>query len=274
MYFKFFRTAPAAFAALVLVASAQATIISTYNSSGSMPAAATLLGSDNFDTGPAGVLANLSTSAAGLTRGSLNYVGFYNESSGIGYDNAYRSTGAGEPDNIGSGGVMMGGPSSIFGGLNTGFDHGLRISFGSIAGVTYVSFNYSAFRILNPSDVNVYSTVSNPITLRLAVQSGGVWTGVGSMPLLTVPAGTTDPGFFGFTTDGDISGVKLYIDSPAGTHTNRVILDNLVFGTAATAGGGDPAPFGGAGDGIPEPSTYILCAAGLFGAALYRRRLS
>jgi hypothetical protein len=268
---KTFGIIRAGFAAFVFIVSAQATIISTYNSSGSMPAAATLLGSDDFNTGPAGIPNNYTTTSAGLTRGSLNYLGFYNESSGLGYDNTYRSTGTAEPDTLGTGGVMMGGPSGIFGALNSGFDHGLRISFGSVSGVTYVSFDYSAFRILNPSDVTVYSTLGAPISLRLAVQSGGVWTAAGSMPILTVAPGTTQPAFFGFTTAGEISGVKLYIDSPAGTHTNRVIIDNLVYGTAAAAGGVPPPPSSGTGDSIPEPSTYILCATVLFGAALYRR---
>ncbi|MFN7544044.1 MAG: hypothetical protein ACK5TN_14765 [Acidobacteriota bacterium] len=274
MQMKIFRIAHAVFAALVFVVSAQATIISTFNSSGSMPAAATLLGSDDFNTGPVGLPGNYTTTSVGLTRGSLNYLGFYNESGGIGYDNTYRSPGTSEPDTMGTGGgVMMGGPSNIFGGLNAGFEHGLQISFGSLAGVTYVSFNFSAFRILDPSDALVFSTVANPITLRLAVQSGGVWTAPASMPILTVAAGTTEPSFFGFTTAGDVSGVKIYIDGPAGTHTNRVILDNLVFGTAATGEVQSPAG-NGTGDSIPEPSTYLLCAVALFGTALYRRRMS
>lgn len=273
MQMQTLQVARAAFAALAFVFSAEATIISTFNNSGSMPAAATLLGSDDFNTGPVGLPGNYTTTSVGLTRGSLNYLGFYNESGGIGYDNTYRSPGTSEPDTMGTGGVMMGGPSNVFGGLNAGFTHGLRISFGSLAGVTYVSFDFSAFRILDPSDAFVYSTMVNPITLRLAVQSGGVWTAPASMPILTVAAGTTEPSFFGFTTAGDVSGVKIYIDGPAGTHTNRVILDNLVFGTAATGEVQSPAG-NGTGDSIPEPSTYLLCAVALFGTALYRRRMS
>ncbi len=246
-----------------------------------MPAPAASLGSDNFDTGPTGTMANLSSTSSGLTRpNGVNYQGFYNESSGIGYENVFRSNGSGEPDTIGSGGVMMGGPSAIFSpALSSGFEHGLRINFGSITGITQVSFDYSAFRILNPSDAFVYSTSAVPIQLRLAVFSGGSWTPFASMPVLTVATGTTTANFIGFITAGEISSVKILIDSPGSFHTNRVIIDNLTFGTAAASGpppggggGGEPPPSGG-GE-IPEPSTYLLCAVGLLGVVFFRRSRS
>ncbi|MBX9691375.1 MAG: PEP-CTERM sorting domain-containing protein, partial [Cyanobacteria bacterium] len=70
----------------------------------------------------------------------------------------------------------------------------------------------------------------------------------------------------GFTTDGNITGIKLTLMAPVGTEYNRVVLDNFAYATAA---GGQT---GGTGGGeIPEPTTYLLCAAGLLGIALSRK---
>jgi hypothetical protein len=259
--------ARAAMTALFIGASAQATIINTYTSSGSMPAPSVAIGNENFDVAaPGGFTSNYNTTSAGLPRSGVNYLGFYNESTTAGHM-TYRSPGTSDPDEIGSGGLMLGGASAIFTGLTTGDVHGLRVSFGSIPNITSLSFNYSAYR--SSGLTNIYSTTLAPITLRLEVYEAGDWvtsTGTASLP---VPVGTSVAGFFGFTTTGNISGIKLYINAPSGTDTNLVILDNLAWATAAEAAGGGGT--GGAGE-IPEPSSYLLCAAGLFGAALIRRK--
>ena len=258
MQFKSFAIARAALTALILGASAQATILTetsdlpTWNASVTSPVPQTFNGiGTSFVSG-----------ITGITLGGITYRGFYNESSSVGYDTyLYGSPVSGE--NLGSGGYMVGG---AFGQTGTGVspsDTGLSVNFGSIASINALSFNFSGWRD-NSTGTRINSTAGTPINLTLQVYEGANL----SIRTLVIPPAAGSPlnpvsGFFGFTTSGSISSIRLLISTPTNTGLNLVALDNLSYATIETSGGGGS---------VPEPQTYLLCAAGLFGAALLRRK--
>jgi hypothetical protein len=249
-----FAIARAALTALILGASAQATILNEYTDFATWSAATGV-------ATPQQTFSSLGspyvTSSLGITAGSINYRGFYNESSVVGYD-TYLNGSPLAGDSIGSGSYMMGGSN---GAIGTGtVDAGLRVDLSALAGLNALSFNFSAWRELTSTGARIYSG-GTPINLTLQVYESGSLTSIKS---LLVPSGSPVSGFFGFTTTGTISSIRLMIDTPTNTNVNRVLLDNLAYATIT-------APSGGGGGGeIPEPQTYLLCAAGLFGASLLR----
>lgn len=255
-----------AIAALFIGASAQATILNEYSDLSSWNAATTSQVTQNFN----GIGSPNSLSAAGVTLNSVNYQGFYNESSTVGYD-TYLWGNPSAGFNFGTGGYMLGGPNS--GVLGTGVsspDSGIRIDLSGAPASNALAFDFSAFRFANPSGNVIYSTAGTPINLTLQVYEGGSLTGTRT---LTVPAGSPALGFYGFTTTGTISSVRILISTPNGTDGNRIAIDNLAYAQVVQQGPGneDPPPTGG---DIPEPQTYLLCGAGLMAAAVLKRRKS
>ncbi len=255
MHYKSFAIARAALTALILGASAQATILTEYTDLGSWTAATTGQVTQNFS----GAGSPYVTSLAGITLNSINYRGFYNESSSVGYG-TYLNGVPPLGDDFGFGAHMLGGGFGINGTGASPADTGLRVDLASLPSINALSFNFSAWRHDAISTARIYSTPGTPINLTLQVYESGSLTGTRS---LLVPSGSPLSGFFGFTTSGTISSVRLLINSPTGTFGNTVALDNLSYATIGTSGGGGE---------IPEPHTYLLCAAGLFGAALLRRK--
>ncbi len=262
MQLKSFAIARAALTALILGASAQATILNEYTDLATWTAATTGQVNQDFN----GIGSPYSATSAGVTLSSINYRGFYNESSTVGYDTyLYGTPPAGLT--LGTGGYMMGGiamPSVAGSGVATP-DTGLRVDLSSLAAFNALSFDFSAFRNALGSGNMIYSTAGTPINLTLQVYESGSLTDTRT---LTVPVGSPGAGFFGFTTTGSISGVRLLISTPTNTELNRVLLDNLSYAQAVASGGG-----GGGGGEIPEPQTYLLCAAGLISVALIRRKM-
>ena len=257
MHFKTFKIARAALTALLFGASAQATILNEYNTQAAWAGVTTVGATQNFNAAGA----TYTTSSAGITLAAVNYLGFYNESTTIGYD-TYRYT-PGAAEDLGSQGIIIGGLNGRQGTGATIYNSGIRADLIAVAGIRSIGFDFSAWRNLFPSSAYVYSTSAAPIVLTLQVYESNVLADTRS---LTVPAGSPLSGFYGFTTTGDISGIKLLINQPTNTESNRVALDNFAYGVIAAGAGG-----GGGGE-IPEPQTYLLCAAGLLGLSLLGRR--
>lgn len=270
MQFKSSWIARAAVTALIFGASAQATILNEFSNVVSWGGVATGTTTQTFNGATSYI-----TSAAGITMGSVNYRGFYNESTSLGYDTYRYTPTPGSIEDIGSGSVIIGGSNVIEGNGAGVFDNGIRVDLSSLSNITALSFNFSGWRY-NRNDVGILSTSVNPIVLRLEVFETGFGT---QTRTLTVPAtsGTVNlAGFFGFTTQGSITGVRLLIDAPnfVGFDTNdalsnRVVLDNFEYGQIAAQTGGGGETGGGA---VPEPQTYLLCGAALLGAVALRRK--
>jgi len=271
MQLKSFAIARAALTALILGASAQATILNEYSNVLSWTSASTVTATQTF----MGV-GSYNNTSTGIQLGSVNYRGFYNESTPgtAGFDtNQYTPT-PGSFEDMGSGGLIIGGLNDREGNGVGVYDNGIRVDLSSLSNITSVSFNFSAWRISRPG-ANFLSTGANPIFLTLQVFETGYAMQSRTLNVPTTTGTTNLPGFFGFTTQGSISSIRLLIDAPnlTGFHPNdmmqnRALLDNLAYGQIAASGGGG----GGGGGEIPEPHTYLLCAAGLFGAALLRRK--
>jgi hypothetical protein len=254
MQFNFASIARAAMTALLVSASAQATIISEFTNLGDWMAATTNQVTQNF-TGSD----QPGSGAAGLTLAGINYLGYYTENNITSYS-TYRFNPF-PAVSIGTGAYMLGGNNGWFG--SSGYVHGLVINLLSPATTPQaISFNYSAFRVNNSNNAFVYSTAGNPIVLLMELYESNVLTETRN---LTVPFSSGSPvaGYFGFTVSGTVSSVRLLIDSPAFSNTDRIILDNFAYAQiAANNGGGE----------IPEPATYLITAAGLFALASLRKR--
>ena len=253
MHLKTFAIARAALTALLFGASAQATILNEYSNLAGWTAA-TAAGPV---TQPFTGLSGANNNAAGVTISSVNYRGYYNES--VGYRTDY-----GDPipaEDFGTGSIMVGGSYEVAGNGLTIYDTGIQANLLSLSGIRSLSFNFSGWRNANGFPYS-YSTVGVPITLRLQVYESNLPT---SSRDLVIPAGSPGAGFFGFTTSGDISGIKLMINAPTSVQASRVALDNFAYGQIAAGA----VVSGGA---IPEPQTYLLCAAGLLGLSLLGRR--
>lgn len=266
MQFNFASIARAAVTALLVSASAQATIINEFSNLGDWTTATTGQVTQSF-TG-----ADLSnTTSAGLTLAGVNYLGYYTENTITSYSTVRYNPFA--QVSTGTGAYMMGGNANWFG--SSGYLHGLVINLLSpVTTPQAISFNYSAFRINNSNDAIVYSNAGNPIVLRMELFESNVLTETRN---LTVPFSSGSPvaGYFGFTVSGTVSSVRLLIDSPAFSNSDRIILDNFAYAQIAATGGGNepPPPAGGGGGGdIPEPTTYLVTAAGLLALASLRKR--
>ena len=259
MNFNTFKIARAALTALLFGASAQATILNEYNTQAAWAGVTTVGATQNFNAAGATYI----TSSAGITLAAVNYLGFYNESTTIGYD-TYRYTPTAAED-LGSQGIIIGGSNGANGAGAAIYNTGIRADLIAVPGIRSIGFDFSAWRNLSSSGLPyVYSTLAAPIVLTLQVYESNVLADTRS---LTVPVGSPMSGFYGFTTTGDISGIKLLINQPTNTESNRVALDNFAYGVIAACAGG-----GGGGGEIPEPHTYLLCAAGLLGLSLLGRR--
>jgi hypothetical protein len=248
--------------ALFIGASAQATILNEYSNLSAWNAVVTAPVTQNFS----GSGSPYTNSASGTTLNSINYLGFYNESSSVLYD-TYLNGSPASGLNLGTGAYMMGGSNGFAGAGVATPDTGLRVNFSSLAAFNALSFEFSAYRS-NLGNL-IYSTVGTPIQLTLQIFEGGIHTDTRT---LTVPTGSPASAFYGFTTTGSISSIRLLISTPTGTDENRVLLDNLAYAQIAQVGGGDPPPTGG-GD-VPEPQAYLLCGAGLLALGYLRRRKS
>ena len=259
MYLKSLVIARAAMTALIFGASAQATILNEYNTQAAWAGITTIGATQAFNAAGSSYVA----SNAGITLASVNYRGFYNESTSVGYDTYRYTPSAAGPEDLGSQGIIIGGSNGVVTGNGTAvYDTGIRVDVSAVTGIRSIGFDFSAWRWMS-SGSQAYSTAGTPITLQLQVYESSILT---DTKFLTVPAGSPVAGFYGFTTSGDISGIKLMINAPTNTDSNRVALDNFAYG-AITAGAVE-----GGGGGIPEPQTYLLCAAGLLGVSLLGRR--
>jgi hypothetical protein len=290
MQFNSYAIARAVLTALILSASSQATILNEYSnvltwqSASASTATQNFTGANTYSAGSGGI--NLT--APGIPE-TVNYLGFYNEtSSDAGFDTYRYTPASGSFEDIGSGALIIGGSNGTFGNGIGVFDNGIRVTLSSLSNITSVGFNFSAWRINRASAV-LLSTVANPIALRLEVFETGYGVQTRTLNVPTTTGLTNVAGFFGFTTQGSITGIRLLIDAPnfAGNNNNdtdytRVLLDNFAYGqVAASVGGGESGggggqsggggESGGGGGEVPEPHTYLLCAAGLFGVALMRR---
>jgi hypothetical protein len=261
MKFQCSLIARAAMTALFIGASAHATVINEYTDVVSWNSATTGGITNQMFTG-----ANQSSSTnAGLTYGSVNYVGFYNESTGptnSGYF-TFRWQSPSPGYDTGTGDYLIGGSSGGTGDGTNGT--GIRADLLSLSNITALSFNFSGYRN-NTSGTTLYSTTPSPITLDFALFESNVLT---YTKTLTIPPGTLGLGFFGITTTGNITGIRLNILSPTNSEQNRIILDNFAYAQAAETQGSS----GGGGE-VPEPESYLLCAAGLLGAFFLRRKSS
>ena len=257
MHFNNFKIARAALTALLFGASAQATILNEYNTQAAWAGVTTVGATQNFNASGSTYM----TSSAGITLAAVNYLGFYNEAVAIAHD-TYRYTPT-APEDLGSQGIIIGGLNGFVGAGATIYNSGLRADVSAVTGIRSIGFDFSAWRNLQAGSTYVYSTLGTPIILTLQVYESNILTDTRN---LTVPAGSPLSGFYGFTTTGDISGIKLLINQPTNTNSNRVALDNFAYGVIAAGVGG-----GGGGE-IPEPQTYLLCAAGLLGLSLLGRR--
>ena len=250
----------AALSAICLCASARATILNEYANTAAWAAVTSGPVTQTFTA--AGF--TYTTSAAGITMNSVNYRGFYNESTGGGFDTYRFTPGAGSTFDIGSGGVIIGGSNGVSNLGGSQYDNGIQVDISAISGIRSISFDYSGLRQSSSgSNPYIYSTVATPINLSFQLYEAAAPTVVASTRTLVVAAGSPMSAFYGFSSTGDISKIRILIDSPNGTYQNRVILDNFAIGQIAadTSGGA-----------IPEPSTYLLCAAGLFGLTLTSRK--
>ncbi len=257
-----FRISPltlAALSAICVCASAQATILNEYGNTAAWAAVTSGTVIQTFTSG-----STYTTSAAGITMSSINYRGFYNESTGGGSDTYSFTPSAGSTFDIGSGGVIIGGSN---GSLNVGgsqYDNGIVVDLSTISGIRSISFDYSGLR--QSTSVGfpfIYSTAGTPINLTFQLYEATAPAVIASTRTLVVAAGSPMSAFYGFTASADISKIRILINSPNGTDQNRVILDNFAIGQISGGGGGSA---------LPEPSTYLLCAAGLFGLTLTSKK--
>lgn len=270
MQFRISPLALAALSAICVCASARATIINQYSTLSSWQAATAaspLLNNFNSTTSGA-VIGNGSLSykftnnAYNFTTPLVSILGYYNDTPSS--PNAITlqvdaSASVGSEFEYNSGALMAGGGYSSFG---TGaYNTGLIADFNGATGIRSVSFNYSGLWY-NSAGAAVFPTGNS---LQLWVYEGtgpGLGTGTPLTPVqLSIPTNPT-LGFFGFTTTGDIAGIRLVINTPTNMLEGKSILDNLSFGQIAG---------GGASADLPEPGTYLLCAAGLLGVAIGRR---
>ena len=263
MYLRIPPIAFAALSAILVCASARATILNEYGNQSAWAAVTSGAVLQDFN----GSGSTYSSSVAGIALASVNYRGFYNESTGGGYD-TYRFI-PGSSFDIGSGGIIIGGSNGI---TNTGtsqYDNGIRVNVSAISGIRSISFDYSGLRQSSSGGFPfIYSTAGTPIVLTFQLYEASAPTVVASTRNLTVASGSPVSSFYGFTSTGDISSIRILINSPAGTDQNRVILDNFALGQIAAG-----APTGGP-SALPEASTYLLCAAGLVGIGAIRRKRS
>ncbi len=267
MYLKSFTIARAAMTALILGASAQATILNEFSNVLSWTSASTVTATQTF-TGAG----SYSAASTGIQLGSVNYRGFYNESAGTsGFDTYQYTPSSGTFEDMGSGGLIIGGSNGLEGNGAGVYDNGIRVDLSSLANITSVSFNFSAWRNTR-GNANLLSTAANPIILTLQIFETGYSMQTRTLSVPTTTGTTNIPGFFGFTTQGSISSVRLLIDAPnplgnvsTDTLANRTLLDNFAYGQNAEGGGGGE---------LPEPQTYLLCAAGLVGTILLRGKKS
>ncbi len=268
MQYKSFAIARAALTAFIFGASAQATILNEFSNVLSWTAASNVTATQTF-TGAG----SYSAAATGIQLGSVNYRGFYNESTPgtSGFDTYQYTPSSGTFEDMGSGGLIIGGTNGVEGNGTGVYDNGIRVDLSSLSNITSVSFNFSAWRNTR-GNANLLSTSSSPIVLTLQVFETGYAMQTRTLNVPTTTGTTNIPGFFGFTTEGSITSIRLLIDAPnppgnvsTDTLSNRTLLDNFAYGQYAAGG---PGP----GGEIPEPQTYLLCAAGLFGAALLRHK--
>ncbi len=193
----------------------------------------------------------------------VSVVGYYNDSASPTSAITLQvdaSSGLAPEYEFNSGAVMAGGAVAPGTGA---YNTGLIADFNGATGIRSVSFNYSGLWY-NSGGAAIFPTGN---VLQLWVYEGtgpGLGTGVPLAPVvLSVPTNPT-LGFFGFTTTGDIAGIRLVINTPTNMFDGKSILDNLSFGQILDTGG--------SGSALPEPSTYLLCAAGLFGLTLTSRK--
>ncbi len=261
MHVNFVSIARAAMTALLVSASAQATIINEFTNVGAWTAATTSQVTQTF-----GGSDIYNYTSAGISIDGINYLGFYSQGSGTGYSTFRMSPPA--EQSIGSGGTLTGG--NWLWDVTSGYVNGLVIALNAPSVTPQaIGFNFSAFRQRTSNDAYVYSTASTPIVLNFELYESNILTETRS---LTVPfsAGSPVAGYFGFTTSGTVTSIRLLIDSPSTTYIDRVILDNFAYAQIAASGGEEP-PSGGGGGEIPEPATYFITAAGLFLLARFRK---
>lgn len=261
---SFTLIARAAMTALIVGASAQATILTEFSNVGAWTSATSGAVTQTF-TGESNAYSNL---ASGITRAGLNYRGFYNENVSTRYD-TYLYT-APSSESMGSGVQIVGGMNGWVG--DGTYNAGIEVNLGGTPNVTSFGFDFSAYRTRTTGGY-VYSTLAIPIVLSLQVYEGGVLTGTRSLTVASSAGSAPVSTYFGFQTSGSISSIKLYINTPTNTDLNRIILDNIAYGQIAASSGGGEQGGGGTpptGD-IPEPQTFLLCGGVLVVAALARR---
>jgi hypothetical protein len=253
---SFTLIARAVMTALIVGASAQATILTEFSNVGAWTSATTGVVTQTF-TGEANAY---NTTNAGLTRAGLNYRGFYNENVIPLYDTYLYTPPASE--SMGTGVQIIGGTNGWLG--NGTYNAGIEVNLGGTPNVTSFGFDFSAFRVRTSQqgDQYVYSKLATPIVLTLQVYEGGTLTGTRNLTVANSSGSAPVATYYGFQTSGSISSIKLYIDTPTNTIINRVILDNIAYGQiAAQSEGGQ----------IPEPQTFLLCGGALVLATLVRR---
>ncbi len=261
---SFTLIARAAMTALIVGASAQATILTEFSNVGAWTSATTGAVTQTF-TGEGNAY---NATSAGLNRGGLNYRGFYNENVSTLFDTYLYTAPASE--SMGTGVQIIGGANGWLG--NGTYNAGIEVNLGSTPNVTSFGFDFSAFRVRTNGQY-VYSTLATPIVLTLQVYEGGTLSGTRNLTVANSLGSAPVATYFGFQTSGSISSIKLYINTPTNTDFNRVILDNIAYGQiAASSGGGEPGGGGTPPSGdIPEPQTFLLCGGALVAAALVRR---
>jgi hypothetical protein len=189
---------------------------------------------------------------------SPTFLGLYNDAASV---NATMWIDGGTTNphyNFSSGGIMVGGAASISG--TNSPNTGLRTTFSAAPGTRAIGFNYATIYDNGPS--TTYPTTGTML-LRV-VDSSGTHT-----RNLAMPTVAQTMAYFGFTTDADIIRIELLTTVPMSQQNGRVVMDNLSFGAAApTSGGG-----GGGGGELPEPSTYLISAAGLLLLVALRKRV-
>lgn len=263
----------AALSAICVCVPAQATIINQYSTLSSWQAATAASPSLNdFNSTTAGAaiakgnltykVGNNANNAYNFTTPLVSVLGYYNDNAnGSSITLQVNSSASVGPEfEYNSGALMAGGGNSFAAGTGA-YNTGLIANFNSASGIRSVSFNYAGLWY-NSGSAPVFPTGSS---LQLWVYEGAT-PGIGaSAPTqtvnLSIPSNPT-LGFFGFTTTGDIGGIRLVINTPTNMFDGKAIFDNLSFGQiAATSGGAD----------LPEPGTCLLCAAGLLGLTIVRR---
>ena len=109
MHLKTFVIARAALTALLFGASAQATILNEYNTQAAWAGVTTVGATQNFNAGGSSYVAT----SAGITLASVNYRGFYNESTVVGYDTYRFTPTAAGPEDLGTQGIIIGGSNGV-----------------------------------------------------------------------------------------------------------------------------------------------------------------